>query len=380
MNKLTLSIVAIYSAIIAGSVNAEYKFIDLHSSSLPSGSSALAINNLNQAVGFQSERISINNYPSTNIPVLWDIATGLTSDLATPKDRVTGYAADINEHGQILVHNYSQVSSSSVTTLVNGDSSTILNGDKSHFLFLLSHHKDLELNNDGQSLASGQSSTIWGPIGVPLNLNKSVNGINDNGQMVGSIIINGAKHAALFENADTIDLGIRFPWAVSSNAFDINNSGQIIATAYGATTGYRSFLVDGDIVRSLKSTGDKSEAIAINEHGIVVGYQAVKESSNSPYYTERQSEAVIWDGHNQYKLNDFLDQDSKDAGWVLVTANDINDNGWVVGEAFNRLTFERHAYALSTDEMLSPIPEPSTYLMLLAGLGLLGFMARKKQL
>ncbi|MBY0498855.1 MAG: DUF3466 family protein [Nitrosomonas sp.] len=169
-----------------------------------------------------------------------------------------------------------------------------------------------------------------------------------------------------------------FPWATSATAVDINNAGQILAVGFGATTGQRSFLIDGDIIRSLKSTGERSEGVALNEHGIVVGHQYLDISPKSPHYAFMQTEAVIWDGHNQFKLNDFLDQDLKDAGWVLVTANDINDNGWVVGEAYNMITGVTHAYSFSTDEMLSPIPEPSTYLMLLAGLGLLGFVVKRR--
>lgn len=126
-------------------------------------------------------------------------------------------------------------------------------------------------------------------------------------------------------------------------------------------------------VSTLKSDGDQAAAYAINDHGIAVGLQYLKPDTDSPYYNDFQGEAVMWDGHNQYKLNDYLDHDSKDAGWVLVTATDINNNGWVIGEAYNTITKEFHSYVLSTDEMLSPIPEPSTYLMLLAGLGLLGW-------
>ncbi|WP_256209002.1 FxDxF family PEP-CTERM protein [Nitrosospira sp. Nsp14] len=54
-------------------------------------------------------------------------------------------------------------------------------------------------------------------------------------------------------------------------------------------------------------------------------------------------------------------------------ASDINDNGWIVGNAHNSKTGVDHAF------LLAPIPEPETYAMLLAGLGLLGFIARRRR-
>jgi phage terminase large subunit-like protein len=38
-----------------------------------------------------------------------------------------------------------------------------------------------------------------------------------------------------------------------------------------------------------------------------------------------------------------------------------------------------HAWAVRSGDVAAPIPEPETYAMLLAGLGLLGFMARRKR-
>lgn len=55
-------------------------------------------------------------------------------------------------------------------------------------------------------------------------------------------------------------------------------------------------------------------------------------------------------------------------GIFLSDATDINDRGQIIANAS-----DGRAY------LLFPVPEPEAYAMLLAGLGLMGFMARRKQ-
>ena len=58
---------------------------------------------------------------------------------------------------------------------------------------------------------------------------------------------------------------------------------------------------------------------------------------------------------------------------MLINARAINDSGAIVGDAYNSALGVEHAF------VLTPIPEPETYAMLLAGLGLIGAIARRKQ-
>ena len=99
--------------------------------------------------------------------------------------------------------------------------------------------------------------------------------------------------------------------------------------------------------------------LAINDGGQMVG--------SSPL------DAILWTDGNVIDLNRFLDDRLVNQGWNLTKATDINDNGWIVGTAVNNQTNVNHAF------LLTPVPEPETYAMLLAGLGVLGFMGRRRK-
>ena len=109
--------------------------------------------------------------------------------------------------------------------------------------------------------------------------------------------------------------------------------------------------------------GTNSVANAINENGQIVG--------NSLLTGNAAVHAALWNGTSLTDLNSFLDA-STSADWVLRSANGINDNGWIVGDAVNVNSGVTHAF------LLTPVPEPETYAMLLAGLGLIGAMAKRR--
>ena len=64
-----------------------------------------------------------------------------------------------------------------------------------------------------------------------------------------------------------------------------------------------------------------------------------------------------------YDLNDLIDP-SSGSGWQIKEAQDINNSGQIAAWGFR--TGSTATYAL----LLTPVPEPETWAMLLAGFGL----------
>ena len=67
-------------------------------------------------------------------------------------------------------------------------------------------------------------------------------------------------------------------------------------------------------------------------------------------------------------LNSLIDPLS---GWTLDVASDINDSGQIVASGC-------HTTYRCNVLLLTPVPEPETYLMMLADLGLLAAKARRR--
>jgi probable HAF family extracellular repeat protein len=102
-----------------------------------------------------------------------------------------------------------------------------------------------------------------------------------------------------------------------------------------------------------------SDARGINDSGEVVG--ALSGGINH---------AFLYRGGTMFDLNNLIDPSSV---WTIEAANAINDSGQIVGFGPDRPAGGIHAL------LLTPVPEPETYALLLAGLGLMGFMVRRRK-
>lgn len=284
------------------------------------------------------------------------------------------------------------------------------------------------INSAGQIAGYSSTAIIWnGDIPTPLGtLGGTINvanGINDFGQVTGyssdaSSVVHAVKWAG-----QTISL-LASLGGTESGGMAINNAGQVAGFSRTADDVYRATIWNGTTPTNLGTLGGHgSVALGINESGQVAGFswtvgnlaqhavfwdgntlrdigvlggtnldpifgppmsvalglndagQVVGYSSGFSSNGFAVSHAFVWKSGSMIDLNSFLDGSTATAGWVLNDARGINDHGSIVGTAVNTITGERHAFVLAVPV---PVPEPSTYAMLLAGLALLGVRAKQK--
>jgi probable HAF family extracellular repeat protein len=199
-------------------------------------------------------------------------------------------------------------------------------------------------------------AAIWQPDGtvqelppLPGDSTSAATAINDRGQVVGisgdcfiAVGFSSARHAVLWQNGVPIDLG-NIGGDAWNTPTEINNHGTIIGFANTAPGLAKSFV--GFIwtpVAGMKSLGKlpgdlRSEALGINEEGQIVGL-----SRGGPF----KIRAVLWQNGKLFDMNQLTASGSP----FLLFGNDIDQQGHIVGEAFDPNTLESPAYvATPTD-------------------------------
>lgn len=228
---------------------------------------------------------------------------------------------------------------------------------------------------------NGEMTTL-GTFGGPV---ASACGINDQGQIVGWAELPGRENRAfVYSSGVMTDLGTF--GGEQSWAFGINNAGQVVGRAETPITPpgdlpiRRAFLYDDGVMTPI--AGDYSTAYDVNDLAQVVGVDenggflwdggtlttlspfeealAINNQSQVVGWSggPGSSRAFLWEDGVAYDLNDLIQSDS---AWdVLEEARDINDAGQIVG--WGRLVEGgRRGF------LLTPVPEPSTFLLLSAG-------------
>lgn len=322
------------------------------------------------------------------------VMSGQTSAAADYRyiDLGPGTAYDINNSGQI-------VGSDGANAVVwNGDSKTVLGPGVAY-----------GINNIGQIVGlSGIKATLWeGTSSITLlpppgpgyaEGGRVAFAINDAGKIVGNASDNSSPvNPVAWEDARAPGTIIGF----RGEAYDINNKGQIIGNSFPGSfifdeTGkhFLDFEVhginnDGLIVgRAFGQAAFQhpsnnlmlldtlegflhARADGVNDNGSIVGF-----SYNDGLNPSPTSHATYWDADSPstaaIDLNSFLPASVREEGWMLINAQAINNSGSIIGQAYNTGLDLQHAFVLSI------VPEPETYALLLTGLGMICFLRYRR--
>ena len=349
--RLTLVISLSFASL---SANADYTFSLLD---MLGGTSSYAygINDSGQIVG------SISTTSGTSA-TLW--SNGTITDLGALGGGSYSTAIGINASGQISGVVGSQGAIWNNGTLVTTEASA-------------TQFQGNVINNAGQVVFSNyavpQRGLLWSDGTItelaPISgaNDSQAKAINNSGQIVGSsFTTSGIETATLWSGGNVTSLAAVSGYA-NSRARAINDFGLVVgesSNADGSATGTATLWSNG-VAINLGTLGGSSKANAINASGLIVGVS--RDDTGGKL-------ATLWDGTNIIDLNSFLDANTINAGWVLKKAYGINDSGLIVGKADNSLLGISQAF------VLTPVPEINTNVMLLMGLGVFGFIARRKAL
>lgn len=210
----------------------------------------------------------------------------------------------------------------------------------------------------------------------------SLTGINDSGQIVGNYgnnYVNGvysvSTHAFTYSNGvfTTID----DPQASQTTAYSINNNGQIVGTinSYSNVTQlqlYSGFVYNNGVFTQLDFPGAGGYGTFItgnNDLGQIVGY----------YYDSSNVTHSFMYFNGVYSLLPLANYvNSSDSSFPQTLDNyvyDINNNGQILGAIQIPSGYSNLTYTV----VLTPVPEPFTSGMMLAGLGLMGVVVRRNK-
>lgn len=200
------------------------------------------------------------------------------------------------------------------------------------------------------------------------------NGINDLGQVVGSSTTTDNQTRAFRTapnsviNSATDDLETL--GGSSSGAIDVNNLGQVVGnstTTDGETHAFRT-AANSDINAETDDLGtlggDFSTANAINELGQVVG---------SSELADGDIRAFLFDENTMFDLNDLI---ADGGNFVFTEAISINEQGQI---AVNGYFGGSDPQTSSRAFLLTPVPEPTTMLGVLAFSAGAGFLRKRSK-
>ena len=350
---LGLVAIGVWSVSVAASAASRYAITDLGIAG--SQTSASGLNNKGQVVG----QSIVAGQPSFG--AYWDPSISVVITFGTA-GVVSSRPTSINDGGTI------------VGNRENGTAlqATIWNGFIPSALPALpgtTKSQAVDINNSGTVVGVSEfgsepsvQATMWsGGIATALNplvagFNSGALAINQLGTIAGFAYDENGIHPAVWAGPTPVALDV-LPGNPYSLAYDINDADIVVGTS-----GVNAAVWHGVIPTALDDLPGalQSAALAINDSGTIVG-------EGIGAYGNRAAE---WRDGVVYDL--FDESDALARGWSsLYYGLDINEGGQIVGGGM--IDGQNHAF------LLTPVPEPEIYSLMLAGLAALGVVARLRQ-
>lgn len=184
------------------------------------------------------------------------------------------------------------------------------------------------------------------PLGTLGGANSDAAEINDRGQVIGSAeTADGETHPFLYENGTMTDLTTLDEWRGWPTG--INDMGQMVGS-YGD----QAFFYSNGQLSVIGEPGEPSEAHGFNDLGQVVGFLGTG-SVRTPF---------LWQNGQLYDLRTLFPS----SDYYYVQVGGINDLGQIMLRGCGAGPWP--AYQNCAVLLLTPIPEPSQALMMMAGL------------
>jgi probable HAF family extracellular repeat protein len=201
--------------------------------------------------------------------------------------------------------------------------------------------------------------------------------INDSGQAVGLGAWSDGTRAILWDTSSGSATVLPPIGAITSaRALGINNAGQVVGVSSTTIPVVPHAVVWTDLtpVDLGVPLGTRSEAVDVNNFGDIVGSSgSFTPFVGPPVSTDLAQEATAFLWHNGIAVNLYEASDAAANGWTNLTgAFAINDVGQIIGEGV--INGEVRGF------LLTPVPEPGTFVLMLVGISVVAWRIRRRSL